>query len=252
MKFTNKPKNIYKKIKNSVKEGEVLIVPLDNRLVEDDKPFLAGGKNLPEWFRHSPKEGIRRCAGVEDYLSMGFIIPAWTNFSFYPRPDLGGWEVEIGQLEFSPKQFISDPFPFASTGSCPMTDSRRIQDSPYPKLVNPYSFITPKGWSCMIQGIHHEPNPNYDVVPGVVNTDYYHHMNIVLNLRGEDPFTIEYGEPIAHVIPFKRNPAIKNIKFGDETYYKYVNAKGMGRGPKLVNVKPAPLYRKEKKKHDNE
>lgn len=250
MKFTTKPKNTYKKIKNSVKEGEVLIVPLDNRLTEDIKPYPAGGKNLPEWFRHSPKDGIRRCAGVEDFLSLGFIIPAWTNFSFYPRPDLGGWEVEIGQLEFAPRQFISDPFPRATTGSCPMTDNRKIQDSPYPKLVNPYSIITAPGWSCIINGIVHEPNPNYDVVTGIVNTDYYHHVNIVLNLTNDDPFTIEYGEPLAHIIPFKRNPGLKDLKFADEEYYKYVNAKGMGAGPKLIKTRPAPLYRKEKKKQD--
>jgi hypothetical protein len=88
-------------MRKGVKEGQTLIIPMDNRLLEESKPYVASAKTLPTWFKISPKDGIRKCAGVQDYLSLGYIIPAWSDFSFNPRPDLGGWEVEIGQMPFS-------------------------------------------------------------------------------------------------------------------------------------------------------
>lgn len=251
MKFTTKPKNKYKQIRKSVKEGEVLLVPLDNRLLEDAKPYVAGGRNLPTWFKLAPKEGIRRCAGVLEYLETGFIIPAWTDFSFEPRPELGGWEVNIGQMMFSPMPFESQPFQFSTTGECPMTRNRDIENSPYPKLVNPYSIITAKGWSSVITGIPYEPNPHYDVVPAIVHTDYYHHMNVVLNLKGSEPFVISRGEPLVHIYPFKRSGDIEKIKFATEDEYKYVFGRGVSTGPTNISGDGVGLgYRRNRKNND--
>jgi hypothetical protein len=252
MRFTTKPKNIYSTMRKAVKEGQTLIVPMDNRLLEDAKPYVASAKTLPSWFKISPKDGIRKCAGVQDYLNLGYIIPAWSDFSFNPRPDLGGWEVEIGQMPFSLVPFESQPFPMSTTGACPMTHHRKQEESPYPKLVNPYSFVTAKGWSSIISGIPYEPNNNYDVVPAIVHTDYYHHMNVVLNLKGDEPFVIRYGTPLAHVIPFKRSGDIQEIKFADEEYFKYVFARGMSDGPtNSLDGSVGQRYRKNRKNSDD-
>jgi hypothetical protein len=251
MRFTTKPKNHYKQIRSSVKEGQVLLIPMDNRLLEDVKPYAAGGKKLPTWFKLAPKEGIRRCAGVLEYLETGFIIPAWTDFAFEPRPELSGWEVNIGQMPFAKTPFESQPFPLSSTGECPMTRARDIEGSPYPKLVNPYSIVTAKGWSSIIHGIPYEPNPHYDVVPAIVHTDYYHQMNVVLNLKGSEPFVIRYGEPLVHIYPFKRSGNTEVIKFGTEEDYKYVYGRGVSDGPTRLEGEGVGLgYRKHRKSND--
>lgn len=231
MRFTSKPNRHYKQLQKSVKPGEVLIIPSDDRLLEEDTmPYKAGGKNFPDWFRYAPKDGIRKCVGVQDYLSYGFILPAWTTFNFKALPQHGGWDLNIGHLPFASMPFESQPFAKESTGSCPMTEVRKITESPYPKLVNPFSFITAPGWSLMITGILHEPNPNFDVVPGLVNTDYYHELNVVLNPRDDKDFTISYGEPLAHFIPIKRDGDTNRLKFGSENDHKYVFGRGMGGG----------------------
>lgn len=252
MKFTTKPKNHYKKIRQSVKEGEVLLIPMDNRLLEDVRPYKSGGKKLPTWFRLAPKEGIRRCAGVLEYLESGFIIPAWTDFSFVPAPEQGGWEVSIGQMPFANMPFESQPFTYSTTGECPMTRARSIEASPYPKLINPYSIITAKGWSSVIQGIPYEPNPHYDVVPAIVHTDYYHQMNVVLNLKGSEPFVIRYGEPLVHIYSFKRSGDFKTVKFGTEQDFKYVFGRGISDGPTRIEGDGVGLgYRRNRKNNDN-
>lgn len=259
MKFSKIPKNRYKEMRSSVKEGQVLIVPMDNRLLEDDvHPYPAGGKRLPAWFRNAPKQGVRNCAGIQDYLNTGFIIPAWTDFSFRAMPEVGGWDLRIGRLPYAIEPFRSDPFGYESTGKCPMTDVREMTASPYPKLVNPFSFITAPGWSLMIFGILHEPNPDYDVVPAVVHTDYYHHMNVVLNPRRSEDFRITYGQPLAHVIPFKRSGDTKDVLFADESDYKYVASRGLGVGPApLLNhddkfESSGRFYRRMKRKIDGD
>ena len=248
MRFTSKPKSRYREIQKSVKEGEVLIIPMDNRLLEESKPYKAGGKNFPDWFRYAPKDGIRKCVGVQDYLGLGFILPAWTDFDFKPVIEHQGWELNIGQMPFAPMRFESDPFQKETTGACPMTEVRKIPDSPYPKLVNPYSFITAPGWSLIVLGILHEPNPHYDVVPAIVDTDYYHHMNVVLNPRNDQPFKISYGEPLAQFIPFKRGGDIEKVLFGDESDFKYAYGRGMSSGPtRPVGEGPGRGYRRFKR-----
>jgi len=228
MKFSKRPKSRYRELRKSVKPGEVLIVPMDNRLLEDAIPYVAGGKNIPPWYKMSPKDGIRKCVGVNDYLNLGFILPAWTNVSFSPNHQYGGWDADLAQMQWAADEFRSEPFPLSTTGTCPMTSVRKIEQAPYPKLVNPFAFITAPGWSLLVTGIPYEPNANFDVVPAIVNTDYYHHMNIVLNLKSDQPFSIQYGEPLAHFIPFKRDTDIETLRFADESDYKYIISRGMG------------------------
>jgi hypothetical protein len=248
VRFTSKPNKHYKELQKSVKPGEVLIVPTDDRLLEEETmPYKAGGKQFPDWFRFSPKSGIRKCVGVQDYLSYGFILPAWTNFDFKAVPQHGGWDLKVGQMPFVSMPFESDPFPKETTGSCPMTEIRGIPDSPYPKLVNPFSFITAPGWSLMILGILHEPNGSYDVVPGLVNTDYYHEVNVVLNPHTDQDFTISYGQPLAQLIPIKRDGDTAKLKFGNQNDHKYVFGRGMGGGPGRPDAKGTGRgYRKSK------
>lgn len=244
MKFTKNPKNYYKQMKKSVKEGEVLVVPMDNRLMEDIKPYKSKGKNLPSWFKLSPKSGVRKCAGIADYLETGFILPAWTDFSFTPL-DNGTWDVRVGDLPFAVMPFGNEGFSKASVGKCPMTDIRKMEEGQFPKLVNPYLFITHPGWSLMVTGMLHEPNENYDIVPGVVHTDYYHQLNIVFNLKGNEPFAIRYGEPLAHLVPLKRSGDIQDIKFANESDFKYAFHRGIGNGPsKFRTNESIRFYRK--------
>lgn len=228
VKFRNPNKSQYRQLLKKTKAGEIIVVPMDDRLTESAPPYVATGRTQPDWFKDAPKNGIRKCAGVQDYLNLGVVIRAWTDFHFEPRPELGGWEVDIAQMPLSVDPFISDPFPRTATGTCPMTDARKQDESPYPKLVNPYAFITAKGWSLMITEIPYEPNPNYTVIPAIVNTDYYHHVNIVLNLTNDQPFTIKHGEPIARLIPFKRSGDITKLNFASDSMFRFVVGRGLG------------------------
>lgn len=218
----SKRNKTYNKIRKSVKEGEIFIIPSDNRLLEmGEPPYVNGGKRISSWFRSSPKSGVRRCIGIKDFLDLGVTIPAWTTFKFYPNEYENNFNADLAQYSIPTIPFAIQGFPFSSTGDCPMSSVREIKEAYYPKLVTPYAFITAPGWSTMIVGMLHSPSPNYDVVPGIVHTDFYHQINVVLNIRSKEEFYIPHNEPLVQLIPFKRSGDFSKIKFEDEDKFKY-------------------------------
>lgn len=242
-------------MKKPIKPGQIRIIPTDNRLMEMP-PYANTHMSLPRWFKGIPKDAqgsIRGCAGVTEYLKIGITVPAWTNMHFRPNAELRVWESRLD--EFNPPGEISrvEGFPYTSTGECPITKIRKLDEGyQYPKIVTPFKFQTAKGWSTMIMPLILEPNSNYSVVPGIVNTDYYHTINCVINITGNSEFKIQYGTPLFHLIPFKRSGDIEEIIFEDEKEYKYYVSGGFGNGYVIPSgVSKSGAYRSARKEIDN-
>ena len=243
--------------KNKVKPGEIRFIPTDNRLMES-APFANNLTNLPDWFRRVSKQGgaLRRCAGTIDLLAAGVTLPMWTNYRFRPDGN-GAWET--GADDFYPAAVTggqptpigqASGFNYESTGECPMTSVRKIETGQYPKLINPWRMETAPGWSTLLIPCYWEPSEDYTVVPAIVHTDYYHSMNIVLNLTGDRPFALKYNTPIAQLIPFKRDSDFTKVLFSDESDFKYYASTGFGTGFISPRETGAP-YRRERTKVDS-
>lgn len=253
--FDEKTYSFYKDIPQP-KPGEIAIVGWDNRLYEIP-PYVNSGKTMPSWFKTLPsnQSSLRRCAGVADYLQTGITIPMWTNTYFEPSFNHQlKWSVKSDRL-YNSNDFPIEGFKFEQTGKCPLTDIREVEDSYYPKLVNPFMLITHPGWSCMYLPAAYEPNKDYDVLPAIVHTDFYHTANIVLNIKTDQSFKIEVGTPMVHVIPFERKNDFKHISFYDSSNFSLVHGRGLGEGHLQPNHEvsgtSAP-YRRMLKKHDSE
>ena len=82
-----------------------------------------------------------------------------------------------------------------------------INGHPFPKLINPWSIETPKGYSILITGPMHRDLP-FNVMPGIIDTDKYPTpVNVIFSMK--DPNFegfIPKGTPFAQVLPFKREP----------------------------------------------
>lgn len=242
--------------KKPIEPGVIRIVPKDNRLLEMP-PYVNDHMSLPRWYKAIPKDAnasVRGCAGISEFLKIGITVPAWTNMHFRPNAELRVWESRLD--EFSPPGEISrvDGFPYSSTGECPMTKMRKLEEGyQYPKIVTPFKFQTAKGWSTMIMPLIFEPNPNYSVVPGIVHTDYYHTVNCVLNITANSDFRINYGTPLFQLIPFKRNGDIEKIIFEDDFFFKYYESGGFGHGYVIpTGVNKSGAYRGNRKDVDKE
>lgn len=237
--------------KQRLKPGEIKMFPVDNRLNEMP-PFINSVEKYPSWFLrvHKNKGSLRRCAGINDYYNTGVTLPCWTTFNFRPGSD-GNWESRGAGFGFNHMETdISkiDGFPFESTGECPISSIRAsgMEHAQYPKLVNPWRVQTAPGWSVLLLPVMWEPNKNYDVLPAVVHADFYHTMNIVLNIKTDSPFTIKWGTPLAHLIPFERKTNVNNLIIGDEHEFKYVAATGFGMGHITPIDGTAAPYRRQR------
>lgn len=224
------------------KPNEVLVVPLNNILWHPDIAVYANNARVPEWYRKvtAGESGLRRCYAVADYVRTGYTIPMWAQVDIRPPLDATQlhWDARFTldsdhafQIEaFSDKdadKYFSNTglrfnqFQYQQSGECPATAARARPHSHYVKLVTPWLFVTAPGYSTLFIPPIWEPNKNYSALAGVVNTDYYHHCNAVLNILTDQPFTIEEGTPILHAIPFKRDDNIRKagiIRGHDEMY----------------------------------
>lgn len=220
----------------------------------ESAPVANSVSSLPLWFKKIGKQegSLRRCAGTIDLLAAGVTLPAWTNFRFRPSADGTQWEHMAD--DFHPQAGINNlaGFSYESTGSCPMTDIRKIEKGHYPKLVNPWRMKTAPGWSTLMIPVYWEPNENYTVVPAIVNTDTYNLMNVVLNLTSDSPFEIPFGTPLAQLIPFKRNSDFAEIIFADESEFKYYATRGFGMGHVSPNGSTSAHYRRFNIKNDKD
>jgi hypothetical protein len=143
-------------------------------------------------------------------------------------------------------------FAHQSTGECPVSQNRTLDTMPYPKILNPWRIETAKGWSSLVLPVYWEPNSDYDVLPAVVHTDLYHTVNIVINIKTNTDFSIKYGTPMLHIIPFKRKEDISKIEFQDESVFKYVESSGFGFGNIVPSAGAAGSYRRNRIKVDSE
>ncbi len=236
------------------KRGEIVIIPQDNRLIEI-APYVSGSK-LPSWWKFLPKEkgSLRFCEGTYDFNNLGIIIPAWSNITIRPNIQGNDFEARITPMDDyanGTDHFSISGFTANSTSGCPMENIRKIKTGRYIKLVSPWRYRTPKGVSLMAMPILHEPNPNYEIVPGLVHTDFYNQIHIVLNIKTDKEFFIPAGTPLQQLIPINRNENTKKIVFGNESMYKYVKNSGLGENS-IPSENPRVFYRKKQKENDIE
>jgi hypothetical protein len=232
------------------KRDEVVVIPEDNRIV-DTAPYMPS-HNLPSWWRDLPKRlgSIRRCQGTYDYITAGFVVPLWTDVTVRPSIDGKFFEIKTAQMGDG-EIFKIDSFSNESASGCPFSSIKAIPTAQYPKLISPWRYITPKGVSLMSLPILHEPNPNYTIVPGIVHTDFYHQIHIVLNITTDKEFTIPAGTPMQYMIPISRKNTIKKVTLGNESMYKFVATSGLGLGSRIAPDRSI-YYRRKQREIDRE
>jgi hypothetical protein len=85
-----------------------------------------------------------------------------------------------------------------------MNHGRNLPESSQTKLVNPWMIKTAPGWSTILLPCLYEATRDWTLLPGIVNTDYYHHMNWVINIYTDEEFVLPIGTPIGQFFTFPR------------------------------------------------
>jgi hypothetical protein len=232
------------------KQDEIVIIPQDNRII--DFPPYTGSSQLPSWWKdlNKGRGSIRRCQGTYDYVSYGVIMPLWTNITIRPNMNNTMYDTKSDRID-DRMQFPIEGFDAESAHGCPIEHSKSLETGQYIKLVSPWRFITAKNVSLMTLPMLLEPDPRYSIVPGIVHTDYYHQINVVVIPHTNEEFTIPVGTPIQHMIPIRRDHNFKDVVWGNESMYKYVAHSGLGDGNLVYSDdQKSSIYRKLQRRQD--
>jgi hypothetical protein len=200
-------------------------ITFTNILGFDFYPPKPAVKEVPEWYRNTPEYNgtqgkkvlsgggiphtIKKCMPVFDAITAGYIL--------YTQVDVQvSIEDDLPYYTWSGQNAIS----FHPIQQAPLHPKRN--EAPYPKWQNPYSIITPPGYSVLFtQPMHRESV--FTILDGIVDTDNYTapvNFPFVLNDTKWEGI-IPAGTPMAQVIPFKRE--FWEHKIGSEKEIKEQN-----------------------------
>lgn len=187
-------------------------------------PPQPASKYIPNWYKEmqsyvlgekkpagdgTTTATIKRCMPVFDAITAGYIISLPADI-FVTQKEGGPW------FEWANFNLVS----FHMVEQAPNHPARNGMPE-YPKIMNPWSIQTPKGYSTLFVEPMHRDNL-ISILPGVVDTDVYTpQVNFPFVLK--DPKfegLIPEGTPIAQVIPFKRESW--EIKIGNENNLKHL------------------------------
>ncbi|WP_333673620.1 DUF6065 family protein [Elioraea tepidiphila] len=165
---------------------------------------------LPDWFRKLPaidrahlsatNNGLtaKRCMPFFDALATGWILPLAATVRLEiadgGRTVHAGWEFDRTMVSnHSPPQVAGNP----------------MEPRPPCKFHNHWTIRTAKGWSCLFLPPLNRPNPVFQCVAGIVDTDSYASpVHLPFFATGPDGVhVIERGTPLVQVIPFRRADA---------------------------------------------
>ena len=156
---------------------------------------------IPDWWKKSgslPDKTIKDCPSFIQMFKTAYVVPMWCDTEITVTNDgqVGvnsahpafAWETHLDSqfLDFAPKH-ISENTPTIL------------------KALSPWMLKTPKGYSSYQMPAFYDFNPDFTILPGIVNTDYHHEINQQVMINGKDKsFVIKRGDPLAIYFPFKR------------------------------------------------
>ncbi len=154
----------------------------------DDQGMVSGS---------SPRSTFKNCVPFLDAMSLGYVLPLWNDFIY---------EFKNGRTYFSwPGEMqLVNSHPKWQTEGVPAAE-KALDQSGY-KFVSPWTIQTPKGYSCLFTMPFNHFEDRFGIATGVVDTDVYHN-NVSFPffwLAEGTSGTIQLGDPLVQVIPFKR------------------------------------------------
>jgi hypothetical protein len=142
---------------------------------------------------------VRKCPGISDWMSLGYIIPAWT-------------DIEIDQTgPYGPAVMLSNGRESASAHppeQCQGMLEQKTHHHGSVKLPYVWRIKTSPGWSVMLVPLWYWKDQPWEAMPGIIHSDNHHgevNLNFILKSK-EEKITVPAGTPLVQVIPFKREP----------------------------------------------
>ena len=171
---------------------------------------------FPEWFKKMPLmfetsndidtrsrdfQTVKRCPGIVDYMTQGYVVPMWCDIKIKFEIDENGDETyhwtTYGDFTINHHRHEQ----FKSWGPTWIKDEFRV----VMKFNNPWNIKTPKGYSVYQMPMWYHFNRSWTVFPGTIESDWYHETNLQLIFHDkQQEVIIKQGDPLCVFIPYKR------------------------------------------------
>jgi len=173
--------------------------------------------------KFSPNKTIKACLPVRDYLTSGYIIPAWTDIVIIRDQNGKYASVSSYDDDFSARYRVGvDWHNREQIAGSPM--EKKIDGEKAVKINNPWVITTPRGYSSFLFSPYYHKN-QIEILPAIVDTDR-HDMPINLPcILKEDEAQIERGTPLVQVVPFKREAWNHEISSHSRDFLHNINMK---------------------------
>ena len=174
----------------------------------DFKPCPAK-RALPDWLKTlaaiAPNGAptAKKCPPFTDTFSMGYIIPTWQEFNLIPVDGVYSFRAGITHIHNpyeQSKPVCSYQFPEQYQGT-PLTGYQVL------KIQTPWIIKTPPNTSLLILPPIGGTSLPFEAIPAVIDTDTYHvpfGFTCKIKYDPNKTYNIQPGQPIAQVIPFRR------------------------------------------------
>jgi hypothetical protein len=170
-------------------------------------------KFIPNWWKKSlltsPEVSfdiknagnVKNCPSFVDYFSRGFILPMWVDSILSYNKDTKEWKWQTADSKFSWGMHSLPQFLDTISYSYVNKPTHFVF-----KATSPWRIITPKGYSVYQLPLFYHQNDDFSVLPGIVDTDYFHQANpqVLFHSNNLEIF-IKRGTPLVQYIPFKRD-----------------------------------------------
>lgn len=176
-------------------------------------PPVLANKFLPQWYKKqdSYKRGDintssifdawghrqgRKCPAIQEIITQGIVIPAWTDVNIVKNGNTFKWTV--GQAVYEDGGDID----YQNIHQIKGMNLNTIEGYGILKFISPYTFVTPKGYGLEFQDPFYHVRRNIKILPGRVETDIWHSANFLfefyedLNKFEKKHIFIKAGEPL--------------------------------------------------------
>ena len=199
--------------------------------------------NIPKWFKSLKNtmdaKTVKGCMPFLDTLTFGYCLSLpqdiWLEHNVIKeddkelKPDTGAGyplvdsSMKLGiNLNFTGQK---DWHGANQMEGSPLVEKNKNQ--PFHKVINPWTIITPPGYSCLFVSPLNNSDDRFTIMPGIVDTDVYpQEVNFPYVINGDKyeslKTILKKGTPYVQVIPFKRDAwKMKIEKFsGRESYFQ--------------------------------
>ena len=191
----------------------ILFFETENWAVRKHAPIRPAKDFMPEAWKNMPTytkkanhlidsdKSVKACPGIGDFMSMGYVIPAWCDIEITPGQD--GLSVST---RYSAPNYNSAYHPVDQI-SKDLLKNFGVRAAV--KLDNPWKMWAAEGWTLMYLPMFYFEDRNFEAIPGVIDHDMGALVNpINIMLKEIKPTTIKLGEPLCQVIPIKRETVV--------------------------------------------